>query len=136
MSNYGIWIIFHKMQNQIKHLRKLNMKILIFLNTLNIIIFSWSADSAVLSITCKDNFIAAGLYTPKIIAFDPRESEKRLFELSPHKRSIIELCLVQDYYLISLSEDKTLSVWDLRTQSTVKSMYLAKVKKNFENYYL
>lgn len=88
----------------------------------------YSSDSAVLSITNKHNFIAAGLYIPKIIAFDPRESDKRLFELRPHKRSIIELCLIQDHYLISLSEDKTLSVWDLRTHSRVKSMYLAKVR--------
>lgn len=82
-----------------------------------------------------NNFIAAGLYTPKIIAFDPRESNKRLFELSPHKRSIIELCLVQDHYLVSLSEDKTLSVWDLRTRSRVKLMYLAKVR-NKNSFYL
>lgn len=82
-----------------------------------------------LSITSKENFVAAGLYTPKVIAFDPRACEKRLFELNPHTRSIIDLCLIQDYYLTSLSEDRTMSVWDLRTQSTVKSMYLAKVKE-------
>lgn len=83
-----------------------------------------------LSITSKENFVAAGLYSPKVIAFDPRESEKRLFELNNfHTRSIIELCLIEDYYLISLSEDKKVSVWDLRTNNTVKSMYLSsKVK--------
>ncbi|XP_050534778.1 F-box/WD repeat-containing protein 9-like [Daktulosphaira vitifoliae] len=89
------------------------------------------ADSAVLSVTCKENFVAAGLYTPKVVAFDPRDCEKRLFELNPHTRCIIELCLVQDYYLISLSEDRTMSVWDLRTHKTVKSMYLAKHGSRF-----
>jgi len=83
----------------------------------------------VLSITSKENFVAAGLYCPKTIAFDPRQPEKRLFELTSHSRSIIDLCLIEDYYLISLSEDKTVSVWDLRTNNTVKSMYLSKVKK-------
>jgi len=85
----------------------------------------------VLSIASKQNFVAAGLYTPKIIAFDPRESGKRLFELNPHKRSIIDLCLVQDYYLVSLSEDKTLSIWDLRTHRTVKSIHLIKVNESY-----
>lgn len=92
-------------------------------------LFTFSTESAVLSITSKENFVAAGLYTPKVVAFDPRECEKRLFELHSHTRSIIGLCLIQDYYLISLSEDKTMSVWDLRTNNTVKSMYLTKVKK-------
>lgn len=83
-----------------------------------------------MSICSKTNFIAAGLYTPKVVVFDPRESNKRIFELNPHTRSIVEMCLVQDNYLISLSEDRTLSIWDLRSCKTVKSMYLAKVNKN------
>lgn len=92
----------------------------------------YSADSAVLSITSKNNFIAAGLYIPKVIAFDPREHKKRLFELNSHTRSIIDLCLVEDNYLVSLSEDKTLSVCDLRTHSTLKSLHLTQVNnKNF-----
>lgn len=91
-------------------------------------------DAAVLSITSKENFVAAGLYMPKIIAFDPREPDKRLFELlNSHKRSIIDLCLIEDNYLISLSEDKTVSVWDLRTNNTVKSMYLSKVKETYNH---
>lgn len=91
-----------------------------------------STDAAVLSITSKENFIAAGLYCPKIIAFDPREPEKRLFELlHSHSRSIIDLCLIEDYYLISLSEDQTVSVYDLRKNKQVKSMLLSnEVKKN------
>lgn len=93
-----------------------------------------STDAAVLSITSKENFVAAGLYSPKIIAFDPREPEKRLFELlNSHTRSIIDLCLIEDNYLISLSEDKTVSVWDLRTNNTVKSMYLSKVKETYNH---
>ncbi|VVC32735.1 WD40-repeat-containing domain,WD40 repeat, conserved site,WD40/YVTN repeat-like-containing domain,G- [Cinara cedri] len=83
-------------------------------------------DSAILSMTSKENFIAAGLYTRKVIAYDPRECQKRLFELILHSRSIIDLCLIQDYYLVSLSEDKTLAIWDLRTHSTVKSINLVK----------
>lgn len=82
-----------------------------------------------ISVCSKENFIAAGLYTPQIIAFDPREGDKRLFELRPQSRSIVALCLVQDYYLISLSEDRTLSVWDSRSHETIKKMLLTKVKK-------
>jgi len=89
-----------------------------------------------LSIASKENFVAAGLFTPKVIAFDPRECDKCLFKLNPHTRSIIELSLIQDYYLVSLSEDKTLSVWDLRTHQTVKSMHLSKVKSNSSYNYL
>lgn len=81
--------------------------------------------------TSKENFVAAGLYTRKVVAYDPRECEKRLFELNPHTRSIIELCIIQDHYLVSLSEDKTLSVWDLRTHSTVKSINLSQVKETY-----
>lgn len=93
---------------------------------------TFSTDAAVLSITSKENFVAAGLYSPKIIVFDPREPEKRLFELlNSHTRSIIDLCLIEDNYLISLSEDKTVSVWDLRTNNTVKSMYLSKQGSRF-----
>lgn len=88
-------------------------------------------DAAVLSITSKQNFVAAGLYTSRIIAFDPRECGKRLFELNPHRRSIINLCLVQDYYLVSLSEDKTISVWDLRTHQSLKSLFISKVRKTY-----
>ncbi|XP_050423701.1 F-box/WD repeat-containing protein 9-like [Adelges cooleyi] len=94
-------------------------------------IHKFTTDAAVLTVTCKENFIAAGLYTPKVVAFDPRDSEKHLFELNPHTRSIIELCLIQDYYLISLSEDRTISLWDLRSQKTVKSMYLAEKSSRF-----
>lgn len=82
-----------------------------------------------MSIASKENFVAAGVYTRKILAYDPRESGKRLFEIIPHTRSIIELCLIKDYYLVSLSEDKTLAVWDLRTQSPVTSINLAEVKE-------
>jgi len=91
-----------------------------------------STDAAVLSIASKENFVAAGLYCPKIIAFDPREPERRLFELlHSHSRTIIDLCLIEDNYLISLSEDQTVSVYDLRKNKTVKSMLLSnKVKKN------
>ncbi|XP_008187735.1 F-box/WD repeat-containing protein 9 isoform X2 [Acyrthosiphon pisum] len=89
-------------------------------------IHTFSTDAAVLSITSKENFIAAGLYTPKIIAFDPREPEKRLFELlHSHSRSIIDLCLIEDYYLVSMSEDKTVSIYDLRKNRTVKAMLLS-----------
>jgi WD40 repeat protein len=92
--------------------------------------FLCSTDAAVLSITSKENFVAAGLYSPKIVAFDPREPKKRLLELLySHTRSIIDLCLIENYYLISLSEDKTVSVWDLRKNNTVKSMCLSKVKE-------
>ncbi|XP_060867183.1 F-box/WD repeat-containing protein 9-like [Metopolophium dirhodum] len=95
-------------------------------------IHTFSTDAAVLSITSKENFVAAGLYCPKIIAFDPREPEKRLFELlNSHSRSIIDLCLIEDYYLISLSEDKTVSVYDLRTNNTVKSMLLSNKGSRF-----
>lgn len=80
-----------------------------------------------LSITSKENFIAAGLYTSKVVAFDPRKSES-IFQLKPHTRSVIDLCLIKDFYLVSLSEDKTLSIWDLRTSQTVKTINLAKVK--------
>jgi len=94
-------------------------------------LLTFAADTAVLSITSKNNFIAAGLYTPKVIAFDPREHEKRLFELNAHTRSIIDLCLVEDNYLVSLSEDKTLSICDLRTHSTLKSLHLTQRGSKF-----
>ncbi|CAI6348790.1 unnamed protein product [Macrosiphum euphorbiae] len=89
-------------------------------------IHTFSTDASVMSITSKENFIAAGLCCPKIIAFDPREPEKRLFELlRSHSLSIIDLCLIEDYYLISLSADKTVSVYDLRKNKQVKSMLLS-----------
>lgn len=100
-----------------------------------------STNVAVLSITSKQNFVAAGLYTPRIIAFDPREDCRILFDLNRHRCSIMDLCLVQDNYLVSLSEDKTLSVWDLRKNQTIKTIILAKVHKYkflpkiFNNYY-
>lgn len=78
-----------------------------------------------LTVACKQNFIAAGLYSPKIVAFDPRNSEKRLFELASHRRSILKLCLIDDNYLVSMSEDKTCCVWDLRVQKCVKTMMLS-----------
>lgn len=86
-------------------------------------------DAAVLSITSKQNFVAAGLYTPKIIVHDPRVYGRVIFDLNSHSRSIIDLCLVEDNFLVSLSEDKTLSICDLRTQETVKTINLTEVKK-------
>jgi len=88
-----------------------------------------STNAAVLSITSKPNFIAAGLYMPRIIAFDPREDGRSLFEVNRHRLSIIDLCLIQDNYLVSLSEDKTLSVWDLRKNKTIKTIILEKVHR-------
>lgn len=88
-------------------------------------------NAAVLSITSKHNFIAAGLYTAKITASDPRIFNHNLFELHCHTRSVIDLCLVQDNFLVSLSEDKTLSICDLRTQKTLKTIRLTEVRKHF-----
>lgn len=93
--------------------------------------FTYRNDAAVLSITSKQNFLAAGLYTPKIIAHDPRVYGRILFELTAHSRSIIDLCLVQDNFLVSLSEDRTLSVCDLRTQETIITINLTEVKNIF-----
>lgn len=84
-------------------------------------------ETAALAVTSKINFVAVGLFSRKVIGFDPRAHGRPLFELLPHSMSVIDMCMVEDNYLVSLSEDDTVSICDLRTRSTLKSLNLAQV---------
>jgi len=72
--------------------------------------------------TSKENFIAAGLSQPRITMWDPR-TNIHVMEIITKKPGILNMCLIEDNYLVSLCEFDALSVWDLRTLQNIKNLF-------------
>ncbi|XP_075214933.1 F-box/WD repeat-containing protein 9-like isoform X2 [Lycorma delicatula] len=85
---------------------------------------------SVLSVACRSQLVAAGLFNTGIILFDPR-CQDSVGEYSPHRLAITALALSGDNYLVSASEDRTIAVWDLRTYKPVTNNITVSCNKSF-----
>lgn len=76
--------------------------------------------TAVLAGAARPGLVAAGLFAPEVDMFDPRCGREQVAAYRAHSRSIMALAIVNDF-IISASEDQTLSVWDLTAGKIFKS---------------
>ncbi|XP_072743114.1 F-box/WD repeat-containing protein 9 [Anoplolepis gracilipes] len=62
---------------------------------------------------------ATGSYMRTVFVFDSRSGEKPIKQYRPHGGAVIKLAMNSEY-ILSASEDKTVSVWDQRAGRTMK----------------
>lgn len=55
-----------------------------------------------------------------MLVFDPRSGHNPIIKYQPHHRAVMSVKMNTEY-IISASEDKTVSVWDQRAGRTIKS---------------
>ncbi|XP_034942477.1 F-box/WD repeat-containing protein 9-like [Chelonus insularis] len=79
--------------------------------------------SALLCITSNEqtNLIATGSYCKTISVLDPRLSDPLVARYQPHQRAVLKITM-NSQYIISGSEDRTVSIWDQRSQRTLESI--------------
>ncbi|KAK6180165.1 hypothetical protein SNE40_012361 [Patella caerulea] len=84
-------------------------------------ITEFKCKSAILSIHMEPGLIVAGGYDKKLYFIDPREGKKSFKRF--HRQPV--LCVAaDDNYIITGSEDKTISIYDRRTSSVYKTVKL------------
>lgn len=66
-----------------------------------------------LSVISDENMVMAGLYSPKVLIFDPRVGPTSVKEYIAHRGPVLVL-ESHDNFVVSASEDRTLAVWDKR----------------------
>ena len=66
---------------------------------------------AVLSTDMKDNTVVAGTYDKKVVIMDRREEVRKMTFYRSHSKPVLGLRLT-DRHILSLSEDRTLVVYD------------------------
>ncbi|XP_054278171.1 F-box/WD repeat-containing protein 9-like [Macrosteles quadrilineatus] len=81
---------------------------------------SYKCKTAVLAAAVRPGLLAAGLFSPEVDIFDPRYGGERVTGYRAHSRSIMALAIVRDY-IVSASEDQTLSVYDLTAGKVFKA---------------
>lgn len=64
---------------------------------------------------------ATGSYKRTVFVFDSRSGEKPITQYRPHRGAVIKLAMNSEY-ILSASEDKTVSVWDQRAGRIMKSI--------------
>lgn len=64
-----------------------------------------------LSVVTIENEILAGLYSKKILSFDPRAGSDHTYSYKAHRGPVLALQTFNNF-VASISEDKTLAVWD------------------------
>jgi len=64
---------------------------------------------------------ATGSYSRTIFVFDSRSGHKPIRQYRPHTGAVIKLAMNSEY-ILSASEDKTVSIWDQRAGRTMKSI--------------
>ncbi|XP_053615320.1 F-box/WD repeat-containing protein 9-like [Plodia interpunctella] len=64
-----------------------------------------------LSVVAEDNMVMAGLYSKKVLSFDLRVGSSPISSYKPHRGPVLDLHCYKNM-VASVSEDKTLAVWD------------------------
>ncbi|CAK1540218.1 unnamed protein product [Leptosia nina] len=73
-----------------------------------------------LSVVATDNIAMAGLYSNKVLSFDIRSGSNPISSYKPHKGPVLALS-VHKNMVASVSEDKTLAIWDRVAGKMVKN---------------
>ncbi|KAJ1530452.1 hypothetical protein ONE63_005355 [Megalurothrips usitatus] len=81
--------------------------------------------AAMLCVACVPNLVAVGSFDKQVLLWDPRCGSKPIHSYAAHRRSVLKLCLLQESgdtdAVVSISEDKTLAVWDVRAGKLFKN---------------
>lgn len=85
--------------------------------------YSRSVPGALLCMSsCPERALfATGSYNRTVFVFDSRSGHKPIRQYRPHTGAVIKLAMNTEY-ILSASEDKTVSVWDQRAGRTMKSI--------------
>lgn len=85
--------------------------------------FRRNVTGALLCVTSCQNLglIAAGSFCKTVLLFDPRSDSSLIEKFQPHQRAVVRITMNGDY-ILSASEDKTVSIWDQRTRKTLKTV--------------
>ncbi|KAL7294687.1 hypothetical protein TKK_0011989 [Trichogramma kaykai] len=76
--------------------------------------------------SCSDlRYFATGSFCQKVFVYDPRNGDEPIFKYKPHKRSVIRVSMNLNY-IISASEDRTVSIWDQRAGKTLQNNEVSK----------
>lgn len=77
-----------------------------------------------LCVACAPNLVAVGSFDKRVLLWDPRCGTKPIHTYSPHRRAVLKLCLLEEGgvndTVVSISEDRTLAVWDIRASKLLK----------------
>lgn len=77
-----------------------------------------------LCVACVPNLVALGSFDKQVILWDPRSGSTPILSYSPHRRAVLKLCLLEESgttdTVVSISEDQTLAVWDVRAGKLLK----------------
>ncbi|XP_043274234.1 F-box/WD repeat-containing protein 9-like [Venturia canescens] len=89
--------------------------------------FEMDVAGALLCITSYPgvNLLATGSQCRSVILFDPRVGTESAFRYRSHKGAVLKVAMNENYVL-SASEDKTVSVWDQRAAKTLTTIEIAK----------
>lgn len=78
-----------------------------------------------LCVACGPNLVAVGTYDRRVTLWDTRCSSNLIHSYSAHRRPVLKLCLLEESgtvdTVVSISEDKTLAVWDVRAGKLLKN---------------
>ncbi|KOC64775.1 F-box/WD repeat-containing protein 9, partial [Habropoda laboriosa] len=75
--------------------------------------------------SCPDSgLFATGSFCKIIFVFDPRSGYRPIATYKPHKKAVITLAMSSNF-LLSASEDKTVSIWDQRAGRTMKNVTIS-----------
>ncbi|KAK1118446.1 hypothetical protein K0M31_015144 [Melipona bicolor] len=67
---------------------------------------------------------ATGSFCKTILVFDPRLNYQPIIKYRPHKRAVIRLAMSSNF-ILSASEDRTVSIWDQRASRTMKNVTIS-----------
>ncbi|XP_046661910.1 F-box/WD repeat-containing protein 9-like [Homalodisca vitripennis] len=83
-------------------------------------VYCFKCKAAALSLACREGLVAAGQFTSNVAVFDPHCGGMPVMEYTCHNRSIMDICIIRDF-IVAVSEDRTLSVWDITAGKIFKS---------------
>ena len=64
---------------------------------------------------------AVGSFCKKVLVCDSRSGHTPIYMYQSHNKAIIRMAM-NSHYIVSVSEDKTVSIWDQRARQTLKSV--------------
>ncbi|XP_033216621.1 F-box/WD repeat-containing protein 9-like isoform X2 [Belonocnema kinseyi] len=89
--------------------------------------YEMTVSGALLCVTsCPDLArFATGSFCKSVLVFDARSGDHPILRYQPHQRAVIRLAMSSNF-ILSASEDKTVSIWDQRAGRTMKNITLSK----------
>ncbi|CAK9822567.1 F-box/WD repeat-containing protein 9 [Anthophora retusa] len=72
----------------------------------------------------SSGLFATGSFCKIIFLFDPRSGSRPIASYRPHKSAVIRLAM-SSHFVLSASEDRTVSIWDQRAGKTMKNVTIS-----------